>query len=390
MEYFAGGNKHAFDGFYQYASDTVLPNVTSNFAQGDWQGAIGSLGIIGLGAYMMSNRDFLGKPIISSGLQSLEPKDQYTARTSKIAVAIGKALNVSPQMVDYFFGNTLGGWWKAQKSLFPVGSENRDLTLGIQNSYVKDNQYSTDLVNRLFDAADASGKKSKSNPSDMKAAVVGKMDSNMTSFYSNYSKVSKGNSGTEARATRQTVLNMIAEYMKFRESGVSTEAERQIEKICVSAGSTEFLPSVMQNSVKDSSGKMHTLSDSQYVEYQTDYLKRYWEYVEGSMKPSDDESTKESIAKSAKDRAKTDATARVLKRLGAPEKEDKFSSSKSKVSGSDVVRFKAGLSKASEDGHLTQDEVVSVIRQMQGLTKEQRSLLFNSRYKSNENNPWAN
>jgi hypothetical protein len=380
MEYFAGGNKHAFDEFYQYASDTVLPNVTSNFAQGDWQGAIGSLGIIGLGAYMMSNRDFLGKPIVSSGLQSLEPKDQYTARTSKMAVAIGRAFDVSPQMVDYFFGNTLGGWWKAQKALFPVGSENRDLTLGIQNSYVKDNQYSTDLVNRLFDAADTSGKKSKSNPSDMKAAVIGKMDSNMISFYSYYSKVSKGNSGTEARATRQTVLNMIAEYMKFRESGVSTEAERQIEKICVSTGSTEFLPSVMQNSVKDSSGKMHTLSDSQYVEYQTDYLKRYWEYVEGGMKPSDDESTKESIAKNAKDRAKTDATARVLKRVGASAKEDRFSSSKSKVSGSDVVRFKAGLSKASEDGHLTQDEVVSVIRQMQGLTPDQRSILFNSRY----------
>ena len=190
-EYFHGKNEYAFDEFYQYFADTTLPNVVADVAQGDFYGAIGSLGFIGVGAYMMANRDFLGKPIESGGMQYLEPKDRYNERTSKIAWAIGQAFNWSPQMIDFFFQQTLGGWWKAQKALLPVGSENVDLTLGVQNTYVKDNVYSQDIVNRLYDYAEASGQKSKSHPDDIEAAIMAKRDANMTEFYSRDLKRSK-------------------------------------------------------------------------------------------------------------------------------------------------------------------------------------------------------
>lgn len=87
-------------------------------------------------------------------MQNLEPKSRYTDRTSKIAYWVGQAFNTSPVMIDYFFTQTLGGWWKAQKALFPVGHESADYTLGVRNTYIKDNQYSTDLVNWMYDKAE--------------------------------------------------------------------------------------------------------------------------------------------------------------------------------------------------------------------------------------------
>lgn len=92
-------------------------------------------------------------------MQNLENKDQYNNHTSKIAYWVGQVFNWSPLMIDYI-GNSLGGpLWKIQKAIFPIGGENIDYTLGIRNTYIKDNQYSQDLVNWLYDKAESSNRK---------------------------------------------------------------------------------------------------------------------------------------------------------------------------------------------------------------------------------------
>ena len=162
---------------------------------------------------MMANRDFMGRPIVSSGLQSLEPKDQYTERTSKIAKVLGDAFNQSPNMIDYFFQQTLGGWWKAQKALFPVGDAEIDPTLGIRNTYIKDSQYSTALVNWLYDTSESSTAAKNSAPDDTEKAITEKWDSNMQEFYSRYYAVSKNSTETDLnRSIRQDVIDMLADY----------------------------------------------------------------------------------------------------------------------------------------------------------------------------------
>ena len=402
MEYGIGGNEHAFDEFYEYATDNFLPSVLSDLAQAPVKGlmesasgAAGSLGIIGVVGYMSANRDFLGRPIVSTGLQNLEPKDQYTERTSKIAYWVGQAFNVSPQMVDYFFSSTLGGWWKAQKALFPVGKENVDLTLGVQNTYVKDNQYSTDLVNWLYDKADASKRAKNSDQKDMEKAITYKMDSNMTTFYSRYYKLAKNQPETTAtRATRQIVLDMILEYRKSADAGTSTRAQDAVNAVCDREGSTEFLPSVMQSTIKDGGGNPHTLSDVQYVEYQTDYLRIYWENVEQNLTGAQTESEKVAILKSAKELAKEQATNRTLKRIGADATSyfDKYGN----VGTNDVIQFQAQVDlanqadKAAGEGSADQDDIIGILEIMieDGLSYEDAYMLFHSKYDSDKNNPW--
>ena len=394
-EALAGENPHAFDEFIDYVLDNGLPPVLSELSQGDWEGAIGSLGLIGTGAYLMANRDFLGRPIESSGLSNLEPKDRYTTRTSQIARAVGQAFNISPQKIDYFFNSVLGGFWKAQKALFPVGKENVDFTLGIQNTYIKDNQYSLDLVNWLYDQAERSSQAANSDPSDLEKAIEKKMDANMTSFYSRYYALSKDQPDTTThRSTRQTVLDMIREYRKAYDLNSTTQAQEAVYAVCKEQNSTEYLPGVMQITVKDGNDIQHTLSDVQYVEFQTEYLGLYWELAEDVLSDGGSTAERAALLKEAKNTAKEQAVNRVLRRIGAPIVQDYDYGD---IPLADVAEFNSIYSSASSDKDADgntipgskQDKVIAGIESIEGLTDEQRSELFRSVYDSDKNNPWA-
>lgn len=397
MERFGNGNEHAFDEFWSYSNEQMLPNVLSALAHGDFAGAIGSLGVLGVGAYLMANRDFLGRPIVSDSMQSLEPKDQYTARTSKLAYWIGQAFGVSPLKVDYFCNNILGGWWKAQKALFPVGGEaEQDKTLGIQGQYIKDSQYSTDVVNRLYDTNTEASREAKSNPDDIGAKIAAKWTSLMTGFYSNYNKLSKDVSDTtEHRSTRQTVLNMLMEFRKAYDSGSKTSAQKVIEDVCKAKKTTEYMPQVMENSVTGDDGVAHTLTDSQYVDYQTDYLNRYYTYAESVISPSDDIDTQAQALEAAKKYAKDVATAKVLKSYGASTKASEKIEAMNDAGIDDThqVLFQAALKMydADKNGHIKQEEAEAAINSLDGLSNSQKSVLWHSVNKAwkDKGNPYA-
>lgn len=387
LERTVGRNEHAFDGFYEYATDNFLPSILSDFANLDAAGAIGSLGLIGVGSYMVANRDFLGRPIESTGMRYLEPRDRYNERTSKLAYWIGQAFDVSPVMVDYFFQNTLGGFWKAQKAIFPVGEENRDWSFGIQGSYIKDNQYSQDLTNWLYDQAEKSSQAKKSDPANMDKAIAAAMDDRMVEFYSSYNKLAKNTPDTVVnRGTRQTVLDAIYEYRKAHDHNITTDAERMAYGVCKEQGGTELLPSCLPATVKDGDEKTHSLSASQYVEYQFDYNRLYWEYVEDMLSPSQSADERAAVLRAAKTVAKEEATNRILSELRAPKTShaEKYEG----VKAEDVAMFKAFCDLANDDGSLKQEEVINIIKGM-NLSGEESYALFKSKYpKSDANNPW--
>ena len=391
-EYYANENKNALNEFYDYFADQCMPNVINDLAKGDLGGAIGSLGIVGVGAYMMANRDFLGKPIVGSGLSNLEKKDQYTDRTSKLAYWIGRAFNQSPQMTDFFFQQVLGGWWKYQKALFPVGSENRDLTLGVQNQYVKDNQYSTDVVNTLYDTLDELSKKHKSNADDMDISIAYKNADSTAKFYSRYYAIAKALPENEkSRGVRQTVLDMIMEFNKSAENGTMTEAQEAVAGICKDQGETEIMPSVMNTYAKDDDDNTYNFSAEEYVEYQTKYLGLYWDYVEDALSENKNKSHNYQVAlvRAAKEQAKIIATRDMLPKKYAYEDYDDIKELRDAgIDPAEYSLFKAALDVANDDKSLKQEEVISAIESITGLSDTERYYLFHSRYKSDKNNPF--
>ena len=385
MEYGIGENVHAFDEFYEYATDNFLPAVASDVAQVGQKGLtetgmaiVGNLGIIGVVGYLGANRDFLGNPIVSSSLQNLEPKDQYTSRTSKIAYWLGQAFNTSPMQIDYFFQQTLGGWWKYQKALFPVGGENVDYTLGVRGTYIKDNQYSTDIIDWMYDKADASAKAKASDPNNMDKAIIAKLDSNMTTFYSRYYKLAKDKPETELRrGVRQTVLDMMFEYRKVDDNGTFPETQAAVNDLCYEMKSTEYLPSVMGTTVTDGNGNKHSLSDIQYAEYQTDYLRIYWEAVEENFYYASSNKEKAAVLKAAKKLAQEEAANRVLSRIGA--KETEYYEKYGDISLDKMVDYETKVSMAGDDGKVNQVEIVDIL--LEGdFTDDEIYQLFTNRY----------
>lgn len=397
IEYTVGKNDHAFDEFYSYWADNCLPSIISDVAQIPTKDLeenaatiVGNFGLIGVLGYVGANRDFLGRPIVSAGLQYYSKPDQYTDSTSKIAYWVGQATNQSPQMLDYAFQQVLGGWWKAQKALFPVGEKERDLTLGVLNTYKKDNAYSQDLTNWLYDQADASAAAFKSDQGNMEKNIAAKMDGKMTDFYGKYYGIAKSEPETTAnRGTRQTVLAMILEYRKQLESGQLTRGQSAVYSVVEATDRTELLPAVMNTYVKDGGGGKHNLSAVQYVEYQTDYLRLYWNYVEANLNTRDTLAQQAAVLKAAKDVAKEEATNRTLARIGATQT-DYFAEFEG-VSNDTVISYKAQRDLAYDDGSLKQDEVIGILEAMianENLTYEEAYILFHSEYDSDKNNPW--
>lgn len=392
MERFANGNEYAFDEFHEYLAEMNLPPAVSDLAKGDAFSAVGSLGALGIVAYMGANRDFLGRPIVSESLKDrLEAKDQYTRRTSKIAYWLGQGFNQSPQMIDFFFQQTLGGWWKAQKAIFPIGSENIDVTLGVQNTYVKDSLYSTDLSNRLYDRSEAATKAKGSHPEDIDAAIKAKWYDNMTAFYSRYTKIGKEETERNAtRSTRQTVLTMVSEFIKNMDHDYKTSVQNQVEAICKKAGETKYLPGVMQSVIKDDSDRQYTLSAKEYVAYQTEYLGLYWDYVEDSLSHANGYMTATVLVK-AKNKAASDAKAQALKRRGVTT-EDYIEAKELSMVGVDpwesIVYEAAYSAVTSDDNGTKQEKVIDALEDMYWLTDAERDALFSSTYESKRNNPF--
>lgn len=404
LEYTHGENKHAFDEFYDYATDNFLPGVASDLVQlpsniaregsseglkSTVAGVTGSFGLFGVFAYMVANRDFLGKPIESAAMTSVEPKDRFNDKTSKIAHWMGKTLGLSPVKVDYFGNSVLGYLWKTPRALLPVG-EDPDYTLGVASSYLKDNLYSQDLVNWLYDEAEKSAMAKNSAPNDMEKVIKAKQDETIKTFYGRYNSLSKLKVETDTRRrTRQAVMDVIHEYRKAVDSQTTTKVQNIVLGVVRETKDASYLPAVMQTYAIDGKGLKHNLSDAQYVDYQTNYLSRYWGYIEANLSQGMDVKGKAAVISAAQKVAREQAANQVLTRLGAPL--TKYAEKYAGVSDEDVVMFLALLELVNTAGPgIDQKEATAALQGME-VSDTTKAILWQSANGqwTTKNNPWS-
>lgn len=298
MEYFVSGNRNSFDDFWEYATDNLLPGVVSGVAQGDLNSAIGDLGFFGTLHYLVSNQDFLGRPIVSNALKNLEPKDQYNQTTSQLAKLIGQAFNLSPQQIDFLGNNMFGGFWQWQKALAPVSGKT-DLSLGVASKWVKDPLYSTDVTNRMYNHRDALEKKKNSNPGDMQIAAEYRTVRDTATFYGRYYGLAKNEEETErSREVREAMLDLI---MGVEENANNDRAYKFLMEVIEREGSTEYMPTVLDPVLKTERGQI-TLNSEEYFMLQTRYNSLYYNYIRLAMdnRPSMSGDEKTSTVEAAK------------------------------------------------------------------------------------------
>jgi hypothetical protein len=405
LELVVNGNKDAFDEFGEYAAGSFLPNLADDavkdivgFIQGDttlkdaFGDILGNFGVMGVMAYAMANRDFLGKPIESSSFEKSAEREKYTGRTSKLAYLLGQALNQSPIMIDYIGQQMLGGFWKTQKALFPMDSENVDYTLGLSNTYRRDSQYSTDLVNDMYDIRDTASTAPNSDSGGSAAAVAYKEANNMTSFYSRYNSLD----GSDDKDTRQIVLDMIDEFVWTKKYGERSEVQKLIDEVCAELDSTDYMCKAVQNYIKDGDGTKHTLTAAQYVEYQGLYNSAYWEYVEPIVR-SDSSTQEKGIAiMQAQSKAIKEAQSIILNRMGlsSTDSETLAAEKAAGISSDESLAFQSAIE--AVEGKVNKTDVYDILDSMD-LTDDERAYLYSTRgysegsniyYTSGDLNEW--
>lgn len=353
---------HAFDDFAAYATSNFLPSIVSDIAEMPFNvaseglqkasadaliGSLSSIGIIGVGAAISANKDYLGSPIVSSSLEGKVPKQQYTSKTSQAAYLIGQYLNLSPQQIDYFGKNVLGWMWTYQTALFPVNDGKgvkgkHDWTLGVKNTYNKDNIYSQDLANWMYDKADESSMYAKSYPDNKTYLLESSQDSALTSYYSRAMGLVKDNADSaEYRIVKQSLLDSIKTYQKKSDRNAWTSAEKSVQNFVKKTGNKNVLPGALNTEITDSEGKKHSIKGREYIQYQKTYEQAYWKYVKEQFtgkKFSDEDAAQvlSTIKKTAKDVA--DAT--ILKQKGVKVAKSSSGFNSYKSAASDKLKAK--------------------------------------------------
>lgn len=372
-EYYVGENPNAFDDFWEYATDNVLPGVVSGLAQGDLNSAIGDLGAVGTLHYLSSNQDFLGRPIVSSSVENLEAKDQYTASTSRAAKFMGQLFNMSPQQIDFLGKNVLGGFWEWQKALAPVSAD-QDYTLGVKNKWVKDPLYSTDIPNRMYNQRDKLEKIKNSNPDDVDAAIDYRTVADMATFYGRYYRLAREDEDTESgRETRTAMLDMILGVESG--AGKTEKAYRFMLDVLHEENSSELMPAVMETSIQgikggdDKNKQTVNLTAEEYFNYQTRYNSLYYNYIRSAMeRGSMTAEEKTATLESAKKLAGIVAKGEILQKHGLSTKDyDKIQSlyddRRSDIDDGELVSFLAAKSKADVDdsGAVSNAELLAAV-----------------------------
>ena len=97
------------------------------------------------------NLDYKGDPIVSAYDKYKDDRDQYSGGTSKVAVALGNALDYSPKKINYLIENYTGWFGSVLSSLAPMDESYKDQTLGFKGRYISDSRYSTDVFNDMYD-----------------------------------------------------------------------------------------------------------------------------------------------------------------------------------------------------------------------------------------------
>ena len=159
------GEDDAFYDFGGYLASQLLPSMLSgvpdaltlngaDFLHKELNNTLfGGLADIGF------NKDFKGDPIESDYDKYKPSNERYNEGTSKLAYELGQtklAVNneASPKKIDHLLSFYFGFPATANKSWFPVSDSRKDVTAGLRNRFLSDGNYSTDVLNKVYDNRD--------------------------------------------------------------------------------------------------------------------------------------------------------------------------------------------------------------------------------------------
>lgn len=261
-------NPAAFYNYGDYLAQVFFPPAASDAT------------IVGTALSLAKNETFTGAPIVSTAYQNLAPELQYNEKTSKLGIALGSVLGLSPMQIDYVIDDTTGFVGDFLLNLTQQEGVKAQNVLdlddnGVPNVLTADSVYSTDVVSIFYDT------KAKYDTGKASYKATGGENDKYTAYdaygsykygkiadlYSAANKLIKADGNEESARKTRAALNALVK--SINETAV-TDIDTAVSKIAEESGYEigDIAPYiVVPDAVKDSKKNEYALDAYDMMEY---------------------------------------------------------------------------------------------------------------------------
>ena len=286
LEYLLSENEEAFYDFGTYLGQQLLPPMLPDTLDpvNAAHSVLGSTilgGIVDVGF----NQDFKGTPIEGMYDKYTPSNERYTDSTTKIAYALGQTklardIDMSPKKIDHLISSYTGILGQVNKALFPMNPERKDTSIGLRNKFVSDSNYSTDVLNRMYENEEKA-EKAFQYAGTIDTAVEYEQNAIITSYISGMNKAVKALPESEQRNGRAYLLKALNRW-NYDNTASQTNMLSRLdgEKVSDDVIITSLPESTMEWTVYEtnSNGKRIKRSDGSYLRTKCEYQMTPQEY----------------------------------------------------------------------------------------------------------------
>ncbi len=275
---YAFGSKKAFSQFGDYLASNLLPNgiPSSGFdLVGDFHDVLGST-VFGGVADIGFNMDFKGTPIESDYDKELPRQDRYSESTTKTAVSLGKTpiaekMNLSPKQIDHLISSYTGILGQINKALLPMSKDRIDKSLGLRNKFIADSNYSTDLLNEVYDNRDKAENKFVID-GRINSALEYEKNAVVAGYISKMNKLTKSLPAEQQRESRKLLLRTLNdwnyEYTAAEQNMIDMFGDDLVNNSVILNG----VPSSEFSYTEKKKKYTYVFTPEEYTQYVKDYL----------------------------------------------------------------------------------------------------------------------
>ena len=276
---YLGGNDEAFYDFLSYLGSQLLPPMipddfssVENIAH-SWLGSTALGGLVDIGF----NRDFKGTPIEGKYDEYQPSNKRYDENTTKVAYGLGQTKlarekNLSPKKIDHLISSYTGIIGQLNKALLPMSKERKDKSIGLRNKFISDSNYSTDLLNKMYDNEEKA-KLEWQYDDNINNAIEYEQNAVITSYISGMNKAIKALPEDEQREGRKYLLKALNGW----NYDLTTEQSNMVSRLENESISKDYifeeLPSSEMSWTVDKQKYTYQMTPQEYNKYISDYLK---------------------------------------------------------------------------------------------------------------------
>ena len=278
IEYLFGENENAFYDFGSYLGSQLLPPMLPDTL--DPVDAVHSvLGSTVLGGLVDVgfNQDFKGTPIEGAYDKYIPSNERYSESTSKLAYELGQTklaryLDMSPKKIDHLISSYTGILGQANKALFPMSESRRDTSFGLRNKFISDSNYSTDVLNRLYENQEKA-EKAFNYSGSVSDAIEYEKNSVITSYISGMNKAVKALPEEEQRNGRAYLLKNLNSW-NYENTTSQSNMLNSIDGSTTVSKNVIFdeLPSSSLEWTVDKQKYVYQMTPQEYHKYISEYL----------------------------------------------------------------------------------------------------------------------